>query len=87
MLLTLLQGETPPDLLETIAVIIGNIIGFVKPYVSPIGEWMVVWVQFLLQYFPDSNLLMYIVIYIGLIVAALIVNIKWAGDYQSDEDV
>lgn len=71
--------DVPPGILEIIAVIIGNIIEIIKPYISPIGDWMIIWVNFVLQFFPDSNLTIYIIIYVVLVTAALVVNIKWSG--------
>lgn len=82
----LIQDAAPFDILEFIAIIIGYIIEFVRPFISPIGDIMILWVNILLPFFPDSNLTIYIVIYVVLVVAALLVNIKWHGEYEEDEE-
>ncbi|MFX0071390.1 MAG: hypothetical protein ACFFAO_09905 [Candidatus Hermodarchaeota archaeon] len=68
------------DFLETIAQIIGFILGIFRPVVTPLGEAMVFWVDYLLTYFPSDNLTIYIVIFVVLIVSAIIINTKWPGE-------
>ncbi|MHA1274097.1 MAG: hypothetical protein ACTSQS_11765 [Promethearchaeota archaeon] len=69
-------------IIQLIADIIAMIITFLKPIIIPIGEWMIGWVEFLLQFFPSGwdYLGFYIVIFIILIICAVIVNCKWPGD-------
>lgn len=66
--------------LETVAQIIGAILGFFQPIVTPIGSWMVSWVDLILYYFPSDNLTIYIVIFIILVVSGIIINTKWPGE-------
>jgi hypothetical protein len=78
------------EFLEILAGIIGFILEIFKPIVTPIGEWMVYWVGFLLQYFPTGSLTVYIVIFAVLVVSAIIINTKWPGEkyipvYTKDE--
>ena len=68
------------DMLQILADIIGAILTFLKPIVSPIGAWMVDWIEVALQYFPTDSLTLYIGIFIFLIVAGGIVNSIWHGD-------
>ena len=68
------------DMLQVLADIIGAILTFLEPIVSPIGAWMVDWIEVALQYFPTDSLTIYIGIFIGLIVAGGIVNSLWPGD-------
>lgn len=65
--------------LEIIANVIGLILGVIQPIVTPIGEFMVLWVNYLLQYFPYGNLTLYIAIFIILVVAGVIVNASIIG--------
>ena len=65
--------------LEIVALIIGFILGIIQPVVTPIGQFMVLWVNYLLQYFPYGNLTLYIVIFIILVVAGVIVNASILG--------
>ena len=68
------------DLLQTFAEVIGIILNFLRPVVSPIGAWMVDWIEVVLGVFPDDSLSIYIAIFIILIVAGGIVNSIWTGD-------
>ena len=68
------------DILEFLAWLIGIVLGFLKPLVQPIGEWMIGWVEFLLQFFPYGDLTIYFLIFIILVIAGAIVNSKWPGD-------
>ena len=69
--------------LQTIADIIGTILLFLKPFVTPIGVWMTGWItaaiEFLQQNFGTS-LTFYIIIGVVLVVSAFIINIIWPGD-------
>jgi len=69
--------------LQVIADIIGTILLFLKPLVTPIGTWMTGWItaatEFLQQNFGTS-LTFYIIIGVVLVVSAVIVNIIWPGD-------
>ncbi len=69
--------------LQTIADIIGTILLFLKPLVTPIGAWMTGWItaatEFLQQNFGTS-LTFYIIIGVVLVVSAIIINIIWPGD-------
>ena len=71
------------DFLEVIAIIVGSILLFLKPIVSPIGAFMVDWITATTQFFKDNlgaSLTFYIVIFIFLVVSGIIVNIVWPGD-------
>ena len=71
------------DFLEVIANIVGSILLFLKPIVSPIGAFMVDWITATTQFFKDNlgaSLTFYIVIFIFLVVSGIIVNIVWPGD-------
>ncbi|MBY9018030.1 MAG: hypothetical protein KGD66_04270 [Candidatus Lokiarchaeota archaeon] len=68
------------DFLQVFAEIIGAILTFLKPIVSPIGAWMVEWIEVVLGVFPDDSLSIYIGIFIFLIVVGAIVNSLWTGD-------
>ena len=68
------------DMFQILADVIGMILTFLKPIVSPIGAWMVEWIEVALQYFPSDSLTIYIGIFIVLIVAGGIVNSIWSGD-------
>ena len=66
--------------LQLIADIIAIIIGFLQPFLLPLGEWTKGWIEYLLQFFPtDSHIIYYIIG--GIIVTfAIIINCKWPGD-------
>jgi len=65
--------------LEIIANIVGFILSILQPIVSPIGEVMVLWVNYLLRFFPFGNLTLYIAIFVILIIAGVIVNASIIG--------
>ena len=65
---------------QLLADFIGSILSFLKPIVSPIGSWMVDWINVVLQFFPTDSLTIYIVIFIILLVSGGIVNSLWPGD-------
>lgn len=71
------------DFLEVLAEIVGSILLFLKPIVSPIGAFLVDLTSTATQFFKDnlgSSLTFYIVICTILVVSAIIVNIIWPGD-------
>ncbi|MBY9006842.1 MAG: hypothetical protein KGD63_08795 [Candidatus Lokiarchaeota archaeon] len=68
------------DFLQGLADIIGAIIGFLKPIVTPIGEFMVTWIEYVLVIFPRENFIVYIVICVILIATAVFVNCYWPGN-------
>ncbi|MFX1456764.1 MAG: hypothetical protein ACFFDB_15430 [Promethearchaeota archaeon] len=55
------------------------------PIIVPIGEWMVGWItvamDFLRQNF-GTDLMLYIIICVVLVISGIIVNIIWPGDKQ-----
>jgi hypothetical protein len=65
---------------QMIADIVGAILNFLKPIVSPIGSWMVDWINVALQFFPSESLTIYIAIFIVLLVSGGIINSLWPGD-------
>ncbi|MFW9940618.1 MAG: hypothetical protein ACFFFT_06225 [Candidatus Thorarchaeota archaeon] len=71
------------DFLEVIANIVTAILLFLKPLVTPIGQWMVDWITATTQFFKDNlgtSLTFYVVVFVVLVVSAIIVNIIWPGD-------
>ena len=71
------------DFLEVLAEIVGSILLFLKPIVSPIGAFLVDLTSTATQFFKDnlgSSLTFYIVICTILVVSAILVNIIWPGD-------
>ena len=75
----LIQEVERIEWLQIIVNILAFILELFKPIVTPIGEWMVLWIDFLMNFFPDDNLTIYIIIFITLIVAGVIINCKWPG--------
>ena len=68
------------EFLQIIADIIALILGVLKPFVTPIGAWMVSWVDVLLRFFPTGSLVPYWVIFAILIISGIIINTKWPGE-------
>ena len=71
------------DFLEVLAEIVGSILLFLKPIVSPIGAFLVDLTSAATQFFKEnlgSSLTFYIVTCTILVVSAIIVNIIWPGD-------
>ncbi|MFX1343496.1 MAG: hypothetical protein ACFFBC_01080 [Promethearchaeota archaeon] len=71
------------DFLEVIANIVTAILLFLKPLVTPIGQWMVDWITATTQFFKDNlgtSLTFYVVVFVVLVVSAIVVNIIWPGD-------
>ena len=73
------------DLIQTLADIIGAILIFLKPVVTPIGAWMVSWITVTIEFLQQnlsSDLTIFIVICVILIVSGIIINIIWPGDIK-----
>jgi hypothetical protein len=68
------------DLVQTIADIVAAILTILNPIVSPMGSLMVLWMDYVLQFFPQNNLIFYIIISALIVTTGAIVNIAWAGD-------
>jgi len=71
------------EALQTLANIIGSILLFLKPIISPIGEWMVGWITVGMEFLRDNfstDYFFYIIICVILVVSGIIVNIIWPGD-------
>ena len=68
------------DFIQTIADIVAAILNFLRLFINPMGEFMVNWMEFVLQFFPQDNLTVYIIIAIVIVVIGLIVNIAWPGE-------
>ncbi len=73
----IIQGA---NIFSILAEIIGIVFGFLAPFLVPIGEFMVDLIEIILPFFDDSNLTIYIIIFIVLIIAGAIVNSIWPGD-------
>lgn len=58
---------------------IGIIFQITSPIVVPFGIFMRIWIDYALQFFPADNMTIYITIFIVLMIAGFIVNIKWSG--------
>ncbi|MEE9377577.1 MAG: hypothetical protein V3V33_06030 [Candidatus Lokiarchaeia archaeon] len=73
------------EILETLADIIGTIMIFLKPIVTPIGQFMVDWITvvfiFLQQNFGD-DLTIFIIICVIILISGIIINIVWPGDIK-----
>lgn len=71
------------EALQILANIIGSILLFLKPIVTPIGEWMVGWINVGMEFLRDNfstEYTFYIIICVILVVSGVIVNIIWPGD-------
>lgn len=68
------------EFLQVIADIMGLILKTLQPFVTPIGAWMVSWVDFLLKFFPTNSLAIYIAIFVILVLSGIIINLKWPGE-------
>jgi ABC-type proline/glycine betaine transport system permease subunit len=68
------------DYFELISDIISVIVRFLQPVVTPIGEWMIIWINFALAFFPKENLIIYIIIFISLLILGVLINWFWLGD-------
>jgi len=65
---------------QFIADLMGFILMIFKPIVYPIGQVMVLWIDFLLRFFPSENITIYFVIFFIIVIAGIIVNCKWPGE-------
>jgi hypothetical protein len=71
------------DFLDILAEIVGSILLFLKPIISPIGAFLVDLTTAATQFFKDNfstSLTFYIVICAILVVSGIVVNIIWPGD-------
>jgi len=71
------------EALQILADIIGSILLFLRPIITPIGEWMVGWITVGMEFLRDNfstDYTFYIIICIILVVSGIIVNIIWPGD-------
>jgi len=68
------------DFIQVIADIVAAILNFLKLFVNPMGEFMVSWMESVLQFFPQDDLTVYISIAIVIVVLGLVVNIAWPGN-------
>ncbi|UCC19270.1 MAG: hypothetical protein JSV62_14385 [Promethearchaeota archaeon] len=76
----ILQGL---EFYQVLADIIGAILIFLKPLIEPIGVFMVNWITVTIGFLQQnlgSNLTLFIVICVILIILGMIVNIIWPGD-------
>ncbi len=73
----ILQGV---DFIQVIADIVAAILNFLRLFVNPLGEFMVSWMEFVLQFFPQNGLTVYIIIAIVIVIVGFVVNIIWPGD-------
>ena len=69
----------------TITDFISMIFEFLSPILIPIGEFMIRWIEVLLPFFPTGNyglndLGLYLVIFVILIFAGVVINSVWPGD-------
>ena len=68
------------NIFQALAVIVGAILSFFSPIIAPIGEYMVLWINVLLPFFPADDLTIYFVIFIVLIISGAIINGKFPSD-------
>ena len=71
------------EALQILADIIGSILLFLRPIITPIGEWMVGWITVGMEFLRDNfstDYTFYIIICVILVVSGIIVNIIWPGD-------
>jgi hypothetical protein len=75
------------DFFQVLADILGGILTFLMPIVSPIGVWMTDWITVVIGFLQQNlsgDLILFIVICIVLIVMGVIINIIWPGDRQGN---
>jgi hypothetical protein len=68
---------------QALADIIGIILSFLQPIITPIGQFMVDWITVVIGFLQQNlggDLTLFIVICVILIVLGIIVNIIWPGD-------
>ena len=68
------------DAFQLIADIVAAILNFLKPIVSPMGSFMVNWIEAVLQFFPRDSLTLYITLFVIIVLLGGIANVAWAGD-------
>jgi len=68
------------DFIQVIADIVAAVLNFLKLFVNPLGLFMVNWMEYVLQFFPQNDLTVYISIAIVIVILGLIVNITWPGN-------
>jgi hypothetical protein len=68
------------DALQDFVNVMGGILQFFYPILSPIGIFMVIWVNAVLSIFPQIHIAFYIVLCIILIIIGIVVNSRWPGD-------
>ena len=71
------------EALQILADIIGSILLFLRPIITPIGDWMVGWISVGMEFLRDNfstDYTFYIIICVILVVSGIIVNIIWPGD-------
>ena len=71
--------------LKTLAEIIGAILVFIKPIVTPIGIWMTEWITTTIDFLQNNfsnDLTIFIAISVILVVSGIIINIIWPGDIK-----
>ena len=64
---------------------IGIILSFLKPIVTPIGEFMVSWISVVISFLQQNfrnDLSLFIFICVILVLSGIIVNIVWPGDIK-----
>lgn len=69
--------------LEIFADIFGAILTFFKPFVKPIGQFMVNWISATFEFLKENlgnHLTFFIFISVVVMVSAIIINIIWPGD-------
>ncbi|MCK4382257.1 MAG: hypothetical protein KAW66_03090 [Candidatus Lokiarchaeota archaeon] len=68
------------DFIQVIADIVAAVLNFLKLFVNPMGLFMVNWMEYVLQFFPQNNLTVYIIIAIVIVILGFIVNVTWPGN-------
>ncbi|MFW9820893.1 MAG: hypothetical protein ACFFE5_14895 [Candidatus Thorarchaeota archaeon] len=71
------------DFFQVIADLIGAVLTFLMPIVAPIGQFMVDWITVVMGFLQQnlgSDLTLFIIIFVVLIIAGMIINIIWPGD-------
>lgn len=71
-----------PEILQVLADIVGAILTVLGPIVTPIGEFMVLWIDYVLIFFQPffGDYVIFIVVFEILFIIAIFVNTNWSGD-------
>jgi len=71
-----------PEILQNLADFVGVILKYLGPIVTPIGEFMVLWIDYVLAFFQPyfGDYTFFIIIFVVLFISAIIVNTHWPGD-------